>query len=760
MFWRIFAQTIWQKEVSMEKELDLLIATEMSGDGDSVAEELRSVFAKRGVTVHRIEFRSGKDSVIRSVRANPQIHAVVLSQYQDQEKLSPRDIDQICSTAEGDLQVFVVVSEMRGSDYMKEIESLGIYTAVYQEDASFEKIAEWYCNGRTKKEARAYYGVAGGDHVVQYRNIDVNASIQYLLEYDGSYTDLIQRMSVLVNGIPASQVASIVCQLPDPICEMLKREPRFALICQMAEEQYAYLYKPSGQPEKEEAGEKADTGGEEQPKNKAIRRFFKRKQEEPTERKPAKRQACEIGVMATNIGVGCTTISILLANTLAHEGKRAAIVELDDADGCFEQLCRQEREEEQVDGITKFAIGTLDYYYHVPLQKFQLDYKPLYDFIVYDFGCLDQETIFHVYAMMQNRFIVTSKAEWKQHELKELLKDIKGMPGEDECRVLISSHCGGSDLGDVKELMPENTILAAIPYESNPFYPGKACRQIFLKLLDGTYKEEKYKKSDSVEQRFSERPRDFKKFGIQIVMGALLVACMGFMVSACSANNRYNRMVTKADTFITGLGTLEDTGFKIASRVEDNTSLFDMIENALDLTLQNTKEMFVLYDDFGKLTLKNLGSMYVGEPGAYLMIDEETGENFEYTSSIDSDTYNKIKLTYDNESTGKREVYIAQDGIHINEWGVLQYFDTLSKGENGQAKADALLQLYNKKTRNLKIVNALGDTRVRAGSMVVINLALGDMNLKNFMLVEKVKHTFKLDQHFMDLTLRGGEFVA
>ena len=72
----------------------------------------------------------------------------------------------------------------------------------------------------------------------------------------------------------------------------------------------------------------------------------------------------------------------------------------------------------------------------------------------------------------------------------------------------------------------------------------------------------------------------------------------------------------------------------------------------------------------------------------------------------------------------------------------------------------ALGSPYNKKTRNLKIVNALGDTRVRAGSMVVINLALGDMNLKNFMLVEKVKHTFKLDQHFMDLTLRGGEFVA
>lgn len=215
-----------------------------------------------------------------------------------------------------------------------------------------------------------------------------------------------------------------------------------------------------------------------------------------------------------------------------------------------------------------------------------------------------------------------------------------------------------------------------------------------------------------------------------------------------------------ASDFSLNVGTIENTKFVIPSRVEENSSLFDMIENALDLTLQNTKEMFVLYDDFGKLTLKNISSMYVGEPGAYLMIDEESGENFDYSSSIDSDTYNKIKLTYDNEDTGKREVYIAQDGKHINEWGVLQYFDTLSKGENGQAKANALLQLYNKKTRSLKIKKAFGDTRVRAGSMIIVNLSLGDLNLKNFMLVEKVTHTFKLDEHFMDLTLRGGEFVG
>ena len=206
---------------------------------------------------------------------------------------------------------------------------------------------------------------------------------------------------------------------------------------------------------------------------------------------------------------------------------------------------------------------------------------------------------------------------------------------------------------------------------------------------------------------------------------------------------------------VLNVGVLENTEFVIASRVEENTSLFDIIQNALDLTLQNKNEMYVLYDDCGKITLKNIASMQLN-----LVIDEDTGENFDYTSSIDSNTYNRVKLTYDNEDTGTREVYIAQHGANMNEWGILQHFETLNEGENGQAKADALLSLYNNKTRNLSIKNAFGDVRVRAGSMVIVKMNLGDIELMNFMLVEKCKHEFKENQHLMTLTLRGGGFVA
>lgn len=210
-----------------------------------------------------------------------------------------------------------------------------------------------------------------------------------------------------------------------------------------------------------------------------------------------------------------------------------------------------------------------------------------------------------------------------------------------------------------------------------------------------------------------------------------------------------------ANDFGLKCGAIEDTKYKIASRVEDSQTLFDIIQNSMDLTLQNTKEMYVLYDDFGKIALRNIGNMKLN-----ILLDSETGENFEYTSSIDGETYNRIKLVYENKDAGKREIYIAQDSSNINQWGVLQFFEKIDEKTNGKAKADALLKLYNEKTRNLSVKDAFGDTRVRAGSLVAVSLSLGDIVLNSFLLVEDVKHKFSESTHTMDLTLRGGEFVA
>lgn len=210
-----------------------------------------------------------------------------------------------------------------------------------------------------------------------------------------------------------------------------------------------------------------------------------------------------------------------------------------------------------------------------------------------------------------------------------------------------------------------------------------------------------------------------------------------------------------ATDFQLNLGDVEDTGYTIETIVEENSTLFDMIQNALDETLLNTGQLYCLYDEAGALTLKNINSMKLN-----LLIDSETGETFDYSSSIDDQTYNKIKLAYNNEQTGKRELYVAQDGEKMNTWGVLQYYEELQTATGAAAKANALLKLYDQKTRKLTVKNAFGDVRVRGGSAVVVSLDLGDIITNNYLMVEKVTHNFKGNEHFMDLTLIGGEFIA
>lgn len=210
-----------------------------------------------------------------------------------------------------------------------------------------------------------------------------------------------------------------------------------------------------------------------------------------------------------------------------------------------------------------------------------------------------------------------------------------------------------------------------------------------------------------------------------------------------------------AEDFGLNAGTIEDTGYKIASRTEENAQLFDIIQTALDETMKATGEMFVLYDAAGKLTLQNVGNMQLG-----LVIDKDTAGDFDYKTSITSNTYNRIKLVHEDDKAGGRKVYIAQDSANINRWGVLQYYEKLNNAAGAQAMADALLKLYDRKTRTLSVKNALGDIRVRGGTMLVVVLDLGDTQISNFMLVEQVKHSFKDNEHLMELRLRGNDFVT
>lgn len=205
-----------------------------------------------------------------------------------------------------------------------------------------------------------------------------------------------------------------------------------------------------------------------------------------------------------------------------------------------------------------------------------------------------------------------------------------------------------------------------------------------------------------------------------------------------------------AGDFNLQVGLLEDTGYKIPARNEPDTTLFDIILNALDFTMMGTGKMFVLYDDVGKLTLRNVENMKLN-----VMIDDETAQDYDFTISIDKNTYNQIKLYRDNDDTKKRDVFMTKHTENINKWGVLQMSESLDKGVDGQKIAETYLSLYNRPSKSLSIKEAFGDIKVRAGCLIPVFLDVKDMNLKNYLLVEAVTHKVDEGIHTMDLTLRG-----
>ena len=159
--------------------------------------------------------------------------------------------------------------------------------------------------------------------------------------------------------------------------------------------------------------------------------------------------------------------------------------------------------------------------------------------------------------------------------------------------------------------------------------------------------------------------------------------------------------------------------------------------------MQAKGKIYTLYDDFGKISLKSAENMQYN-----LILDEETAEDFDYTSSIDGETYNKVKIVIDGKTV------VKEDSENVKKWGVLQKYEEIQSG-NAEVIAAAMLKFYNNKKRSLTVKNAFGDAKVRAGAGVIVRLNLGDIAVQNYMLVEKAVHTFGA-HHAMDLTLRGG----
>lgn len=205
-----------------------------------------------------------------------------------------------------------------------------------------------------------------------------------------------------------------------------------------------------------------------------------------------------------------------------------------------------------------------------------------------------------------------------------------------------------------------------------------------------------------------------------------------------------------AEDFQLDVSSLADTGYAIPSLIEQEQTCLDIIDSAIQQTLLNTGDIYVFYDDGNGLALRRpedmISNVIIGEKS--LLTD------YTYKTDIDSETYNSVKLARPNEETGRADVVIAEDSDHIGQWGLLQLYQTVDGDVNDaqmKAQAEASLTYYNRRMRTLKF-SSLGVPGLRAGQMIYMRVpGLGDLNLDQYVLLEKVEHTWENDTHTMEI---------
>lgn len=194
---------------------------------------------------------------------------------------------------------------------------------------------------------------------------------------------------------------------------------------------------------------------------------------------------------------------------------------------------------------------------------------------------------------------------------------------------------------------------------------------------------------------------------------------------------------------------IEDTGYAIPSLIEQDQACIDIAESAIQQTLLNTGNIYVMFDDGYGISLKQPASMM----SDVIIGDKSLLTDYSYKTDIDQQSYNSVKLVRPNQQTGRKDVFIAQDSGNIDRWGLLQLTQSVDGAVNDaqvKAQAEATLSYYNRRLRTLS-VSSLGVPGLRAGQMLYMNVpGLGDINLAQYVLLEKVTHTWENNDHTME----------
>lgn len=523
-----------------EREINVLLAMPQEDD-DTILESMRQDLQATGLNIGRIDLRSSKILVRQYLEMYQDTNVVIVTQHQTNDSYTPDELDELSMRLDR-LCLIPIIDGEKGGQYVRQLEALGIYTALFGDDSDYETVAGLILHGRSKREARTYYGLEGSSYSSISDGYDAQNAVRYLVSCGSDFGELETRLALLSNRLNSgTKMMEVLGKLPRETFQLVSRMDSYRELCRLLEEERErspYLECREG------TDANGSSGGSGKKREKKASR--KKKQVPVSEL----HQTVDIGFVSINIGTGCTYSAVMLAHSLETRYK-VAIVEFDDSDEHFQNLCQVTMGTMLVSGITKFTIRNVDYFFHMPYSRFVTQIKPGYDYVIYDFGCADDTTIRNFFISLSVKFVITGGADWRLGELSEFVQAV-ARDDMNNSFIYLAPLAADKDMGNLAGLIPDN-LSVPIPYEPNPYRPSKKTQRLLRSLVLLTYKKKIRMREVGIDEKAERHPPGPTfRWPVAAVI-SMLAAFLAVALTAGILQNIYGSMIGNVSEQLTAV---------------------------------------------------------------------------------------------------------------------------------------------------------------------------------------------------------------
>lgn len=449
---------------------------------EEFVKSVSDAFEQVGIPINRIELRGGKKQILQYLDAKEDVDIIIVSCGQAMGSFDAKELDLMSQRVSEKNFVVIVSDDMYGGEFLAQLAACGIYTCVFEKDATIEYVVTLIKNGRSRVDARTYYGIQKNGSLlsVPVERFDTAQSIAYLNSYSGTVESLYEKMKILEKRLQPSEVIQLISELPEDLFSMVHRIPEYATICSMVVEQRGFTQK---------SGVTEGTGKRVLPGNLPAQKKghgVSASKLSPKEMLglEEEKKVFEIGFTGFNTGVGCTYNAIMMAHAIADtfKDKKVAIVEFDSDDASFYSLCRLATSNQNISGLNTFKVKEVTYFFNTPYSQFTYTHRKNFDYVIYDFGCCNNDTIKDIILPLDRAFAVVDTNEWRYGELSEFHGEIFRLD-VDKKLVYLMPNMDRETLADAVSIVKGHKAFP-VSYEKNPYNPSASTKKLLVSLLD------------------------------------------------------------------------------------------------------------------------------------------------------------------------------------------------------------------------------------------------------------------------------------